>query len=196
MQDVSSNHLLFFFSGAYSVFPRQKRVFLYFEQAPHPLHAYLSRSTQAFLFLLSYPTGRSEENNPTLQPLVRAFDCFQPHYSPLCQPWGWKIADGNGIQWLLSKYSNIDKFRRLLQAIEPTLEPTKKEWICAFSCRHEVQGRTKIKTAGLHMPCPEDIQTPVSYSRPSSGFVEFQEAGGIHIGRGIFTNRKVKEQAV
>lgn len=63
---------------------------------------------------------------------------------------------------MLSKYSNIDKFRRFSQGTEPTLQPTKMEWICASSCRLEVQGRTKIKTAGLHMPCPDDIQMPVS----------------------------------
>lgn len=34
------------------------------------------------------------------------------------------------------------------------------------SCRHGVQGRRKIKTTELHMPCPDDIWMPVTVLPP------------------------------
>lgn len=90
------------------------------------------------------------------------------------QPQAWITADREGGQWLLSKYSNINKFRRLSQASEPTPQPTKMERISASSCRHGVQGRTKIK-----QPCTCLAQMTYrclsGCSRPSSGFVKFQK---------------------
>lgn len=129
-------------------------------QAP-PMLAYSlpKQSGLAFFFLLSCPTERSEKkkNSPTLQPLVRFFSIAFSLTTHTFQPQTWIIADR-----VIAEQSNINKFRRLSGASEPTPQPTKMERISASSCRRGVQGRRKIKTPELHMLCPYDIQMPAS----------------------------------
>lgn len=164
------------FSGAHSVFSRL-RIAVRTACTPPPPGSYvhtLSWSALAFLFLLSHPTGRSEENSRTLQPLVGICCAFNLPTHPF-QPQAWRLADREG--GVCGCWANIVTYTSLGDSrgpLSPPHNPQRWNGFLPLPADMEFKAEERSKqpscTCLAHVTC----RCLLVYSRPSS-VVKYQK---------------------